>query len=99
MFHLIKGCNMPKWLKVVLYVLLSITLVYVIGLVIYKVLEAIRWLLHAMTEKKIWWVSVCIIFVLSLIFAIILEKTSDIKPFTLLYEWLLSVLNSIKNLF
>ena len=99
MFHLIKGCNMPKWLKVVLYVLLSITLVYVIGLVVYKVLEAIRWLLHAMTEKKIWWVSLCIIFILSLIFAIILEKTSDIKPFTSIYERLLSILDSFKNLF
>lgn len=71
MYKLIREGSMPKFLKVLLYILLTITCVYWIGYFLYKILEFVRICINGITnEKGRWWffllclvilfVSVCI---------------------------------------
>ncbi len=90
MYRLLHNSNIPKWLKILLYIVLTLSLVYLVGLIFYKVLEAIRWLLHNATEKRIWWITLIIALIATIIVLVILEINTDIDPFTNAINFLVS---------
>lgn len=97
MYRFIKNCAMPSWLKVLINILLTITVVYWLGYFIYKILDIFRLFLHTMTEKKIYWVCLCIIFICAVATLFILEFNTDIKPFTTMWNWLYKIFNMTRD--
>lgn len=97
MYKLIRESSMPKWLQIIINVVLTITVVYWLGYMIYKVLDILRLFLHTMTEKKIYWVALGILFTCFLITLFILEFNTDIKPFTLFWEWVCNIFNGARD--
>ena len=97
MYKLIRECEMPSWLKVLINIFLTITVVYWLGYFIYKILNLVRLFLHTMTKKEIYWVSLGIIFICAIITLFILEFNTDIKPFTQMWEWLCSIFNVTRD--
>ena len=89
--------SLPKWLKILLYVLLTLTCVYWIGWLIYKILEVLRLFLHTMTEKKVFWITMGILFICAMTTLCILEFNTDIKPFTTMWEWLSTTFDTTRN--
>lgn len=72
LYKILNASKLPKWLKIMLDVLLTITLVYWFGVMVYKILEATRRLLHWVSEKRNWWtflVSILLVLVGSFIMA------------------------------
>lgn len=92
MYKMIKESNMKKGFKVMLYILLTITIIYWFFYVMYRLLEVLRFILHNMTESSHWWffITLCVIFAIGTL--ILLQTTTNIKPFTALK-------NNIVNLF
>lgn len=97
MYKLIKNSGMKKVFKVVLYILLAITCVCWVIWLLYKLLDLLRMMLHAMTEKSHWWffVSLCIIFAIGTM--VLLETTTEIKPFTSLQCFFIDTFYIVKN--
>lgn len=86
-YKLIKDCGMPKWLKILINILLTLTCVYWIGWFVYKFLDLVRIFLHTMTEKKLFFVSLGIMFICAITTLLILEFRTDVRPFTKMFEW------------
>ena len=62
MYRLVSNSKMPKFLKVLIYILLTITCIYWVGYFTYKILDAIRMFLHYITTKEHWWAFlICLI--------------------------------------
>lgn len=97
MYKLIREGNLPSWLKVLINIALTVTVVYWLGYFIYKILNLVRLFLHTMTKKEIYWVSLGIIFICAIITLFILEFNTDIKPFTQMWEWLCSIFNVTRD--
>lgn len=65
MFRYIHKTKLPKWLKILVYLLLTITIIYWLGVFIIKFLEFTRIIIHWTTEKRNWWTFlVCILLIL-----------------------------------
>lgn len=91
MYKLIRECGMPKWLKVLINILLTLTCIYWIGWFLYKILNVVRLFLHTMTEEKIWWISLGIMLVCAITTLLILQFGTDLKPFTNMWDWLTGI--------
>ena len=99
MYRLIRNSEMKKPLKIILYILLSITCVYWLGFILYKILDLLRIILHNMTEKSHWWFFVIITIIFTLGALILLETTTDIKPFTSLQHFIIDTFYMLKDWF
>ena len=97
MYKFIKQSIMPRWLQILIEILLTLTVVYWLGYIVYKLIDILRILLHSMTEKKIWWVSLTIILGCTIATLLILEFTTDIKPFTQFGNRIVMVYAQIRN--
>ena len=97
MYKFIRQSVMPRWLQILIEVVLTLTVVYWLGYIIYKMIDILRIFLHSMTEKKIWWVSLCIITICAIITLLILEFATDIKPFTHFGAWVVTMYNNVRN--
>lgn len=81
---------MPKWLKVIINTVLTLTVFYWLGYMIYKVLSVIRYMLHTISEKNHWWFFLLCLFGTTLAIMIICELCTQWTPFTNMW-------NDIKN--
>lgn len=97
MYKLIRNCGMPSWLKVLINILLTITVVYWLGYFIYKFLEIFRKFLHTMTKPDVYWIALGIILLAALTTVFILEFCTDIKPFTNLWNWIVSIYDNTRD--
>lgn len=99
MYKMIKNSEMKKGVKIMLYILLTITVVYWFFYVAYRLLDALRFILHNMTEQSHWWffITLCIIFAIGTL--ILLETTTSVKPFTALKNNIVNLFYIIKNWF
>lgn len=89
---------MPRWLKILIDVLIIVTVVYWLGYTIYKILDVLRMFLHAVSEKKIWWVAIVILLGCTITTLCILEFCTDVKPFTMLGNWIVSLYNDARDI-
>ena len=64
MYKLVRESKMPKVLKWLINILLTLTCVYWIGYFIYKILESVRRFVHWTTEKRNWWTFLMCILIL-----------------------------------
>lgn len=97
MYKYLYKTQMPKWLKIIFYILLSITFVYWIIWLIYKGLEYTRRMLHWATEKRNWWtflVSILLVLFGSLIMA---QCVLGLDPIGKATKYLLDIWEKIIN--
>ena len=98
MYKMIRESDkLPNWVKIMLDILLTITLVYLIGFMVYKILDVVRLFLNTMTEKKVYWIALGIVTICSIVTLCILEFATDVKPFTIMGEWFVDMFNSFRT--
>lgn len=97
MYKLIENSSIKNGFKIIIYILLTITCIYWLIYLIYKILDTLRIVLHTMTEKSHWWffISLCIIFAIGTM--VLLETTTEIKPFTSLQRFFIDTFYAVKN--
>lgn len=66
MYRWLHNATMPKFLKVLLYILLTITCIYWILIATYKLLEIIRICIHFISDKRNWWTYVTCLLILGI---------------------------------
>ena len=96
MYKIIRNCNsIPTWLKVLINVLLTVTVVYWLGYFIYKILEFVRFCINGITkEKGRWWFFILCCLILTISICLFM----GFNPFTELWDWLVSTYeNLIQN--
>lgn len=79
--------NFPKWLKVILLILSLITVVYWVGLAIYKILSAIRCVGAFIFEKRNYWTFLCCILILVIGGLLLAQFYFGLDPFGKFVEW------------
>ncbi len=94
---LINNSNMPKFLKILIYILLTLTLVYWIVWFIYKVLDYLRIFLHFVSDKRNWWTFVGCIVILLIGTFLVAQFVLGLNPIGNFLEWLKSIVNAIRN--
>lgn len=64
MYKLLHNSSLPKIIKVLLYILLTLSCIYLIIILLYKLLEILRIIIHFISDKRNWWTFVvCILIV------------------------------------
>lgn len=97
MYRYLHKSNIPKWLKIIFYILLSITLIYWIIWLIYKGLEYTRKFLHWTTEPRNWWtflVSILLVLVGSFLMA---QFVLGLDPIGKLTKYITEIWGNIIN--
>ena len=90
MYRLIWKSKIPRIIKWLLYILLTITIIYWIIIMAYKLLDLMRRFLHFVSDKKNWWTFVCCV-------CILLIGTFIVAQFVLGLDPMGKFINSIKE--
>ena len=91
MYRLIWKSKIPRIIKWLLYILLTITIRYWIIRMGYKLLDLMRRFLHFVSDKKNWWTFVCCV-------CILLIGTFIVAQFVLGLDPMGKFINSIKEM-
>lgn len=97
MYRYLNEKNLPKWLKYLLYVVLTLTLVYWLGILIYKILEAFRKFLHWASEKRNYWTFLFSVFIVLLGSLIMAQCVLGLDPLGKLANYIVEMWENIKN--
>lgn len=78
----------PRWLKFILYLILTITCIYWLGLIIYKLLELLRKCINGITkEKGRWWFFLFCLLLIGVAICITLQYNPLIVFLDLVESW------------
>ena len=91
MYRLIWKSKIPRIIKWLLYILLTITIIYWIIIMAYKLLDLMRRFLHFVSDNKNWWTFVCCV-------CILLIGTFIVAQFVLGLDPVGKFINSIKEM-
>lgn len=97
MYKLLRESNMPKWLKWLLYIVITITCIYWLGIMLYKLLEILRKFLHWCSEKRNWWTFLMCVFIVVIGSLIVAQCFLKLNPFGNFANWIVSKWNSFRN--
>lgn len=97
MYRLINNATIPKALKVLLYILLTLTCIYWISIMTYKILELLRKSLHWCSEKRNWWTFVVCIAILAIGSLLIAQYLLDLDPIGKVVNWVVTNINEFRN--
>lgn len=98
MCRFVYNSNLPKWLKILIYIAITITLVYWLGLLVYEFLEALRKLLHWTSEQRNWWTFLTCIFILGIGSLLIAQFALGLDPFGKIVKWFIDRWNDLRQL-
>ena len=88
---------MPKTLKIILYITITITCIYWLGLLAYKLLELIRFILHLITEKGHWWFVIIVIIGIIIATLFIAQFCFNLNPFGQFGAWIKNHIYNFRN--
>lgn len=88
---------MPKTLKILLYITITITCIYWLGLLTYKLLELIRFILHLITEKGHWWFVIIVVIGIIIATLLIAQFCFNLNPFGQFGDWIKGNINNFRN--
>lgn len=97
MYKLIYNSHIPKWLKALAYILLTLSLVYLIGLTLYKILEAIRKFFHWASDKRNYWTFLVCLLILGVGILLAAQYVFDLDPIGKAIQWGLGKWSEFKN--
>lgn len=90
---------LPKWIRIIVEILLVLTMVYFIMILLYKIWDTIGKIIHFLSDRRNWWtysIAVLIVVVGGLIVA---QMIGEWKPFTELIEWAKGCFQQLIGLF
>ena len=87
----------PRWLKIILLIISIITIVYWIGLMLYKILCAIRVIGAFVFEKRNYWTFLCCILILVLGGLLLAQYYFNLDPFGKIVERTSDLIQSIRD--
>lgn len=107
MYKWVRDSRMPLIMKVIVYVMISVTLVYWLGWIVYKVIELCRKIVHWISKRENFWAIILVSIILVGIYLVREEIKGD-KPITqlieqvknygrILIEYVKAVIESIKG--
>lgn len=88
---------MPNFLKVFLYILLTVTCVYWLCYLLYKFLEILRIILHTISERGHWWFMIFVIIAFAIATLLISQFVFDLDPIGKFVEWIKINFQSFRN--
>ena len=88
--------QLPKWLKILIYVVLTLTLIYWLGLLIYKFLEYLRRFIHWASEKRNWWTFLFSVFLVLVGSFIMAQFVLGLDPWGKFVDWLNSIISLLE---
>lgn len=110
MYSLVHKSKLPSLIKFIIYIILTITIVYWLLYLVYKILDILRALIHLFTDKGHFWFMILFIIALGIGVLFLMEYVIDVgyKPITLGIEWIKeqyefvrgyveNIISSIKN--
>lgn len=97
MYHLINNSKMPKWIKVVFNVVLTLALFYLIGLLIYWIFEGLRLVLHFMTTKGHWWFMLLMLFICGVCILLAGQFYFNLDPFGKIADFFVNTFYNAKE--
>lgn len=95
MYRLINNSKIPRIIKWLLYILLTITMIYWIIMLVYKILELIRRFVHFVSDKRNWWTFVGCVIILLIGTFVVAQFVLELDP---LGKFITSVNNMIDNI-
>ena len=87
LYSLVHTAKMRKLIKILIYILLTLTLVYWIGWLLYKFLELLRKIIHCITEKEHWWFFLSCILLLAIGTFIVAQFVLGLNPYGKIIDW------------
>lgn len=87
--------HLPKWLRIIVIALLSITFIYFTLIMLYKFWSLVGKMLHWISDTRNWWIYSTALMIVFIGFLIISELYGDWKPFSSIGEWVSSWFNKI----
>ncbi len=97
MYRLIWNSKIPKIIKWLLYILLTITIIYWIIIMAYKLLDLMRRFLHFVSDKKNWWTFVCCVGILLIGTFIVAQFVLGLDPFGKFINSIKEMIDNIRN--
>ena len=97
MYRLIWKSKIPRIIKWLLYVLLTITIIYWIIIMTYKLLDLMRRFLHFVSDKKNWWTFVCCVCILLIGTFIVAQFVLGLDPLGKFITSVNETINNIRN--
>ncbi len=97
MYKLLRDSSLPKWLKWLLYIVITITCIYWLGVMLYKLLEALRKFLHWASDKRNWWTFLTCIFILLIGSLLISQFALGLNPFGKFINWIVNQWTEFRN--
>ena len=97
MYRLIWKSKIPRIIKWLLYILLTITIIYWIIIMTYKLLDLMRRFLHFVSDKKNWWTFVCCVCILLIGTFIVAQFVLGLDPFGKFINSIKEMIDNIRN--
>ena len=89
--------KLPKWLKIILLTLSIVTVVYWLGFVIYKILEAVRIIFAYIFEKRNYWTFLICVLILIVGSLLIAQFYFNLDPFGKMANWFIAKWNELRE--
>lgn len=99
MYRLVGNSKLPKFLKVLIYLLLTLTCVYWIGYFTYKILDSIRAFLSYISTKEHWWAFLICVAILLVGTFLIAEFVFNLGWWQTILDWFVGIYKSVENWF
>ena len=97
MYRLINNSKIPRIIKWLLYILLTITIIYWIIIMAYKLLDLMRRFLHFVSDKRNWWTFVCCVGILLIGAFIVAQFVLGLDPMGKFINSIKETIDNIRN--
>lgn len=90
---------LPKWIRIIVEILLVLTVVYFAIILLYKIWDTVGKIIHFLSDRRNWWtysIAVLIVVVGGLIVA---QMIGEWKPFDELVKWCETCVKSLVSRF
>lgn len=97
MYKRLYNSQLPKWLKLILYILITLTLIYLLCITLYKVLEISRVVIHWVSEKRNWWTFLVCILILLIGSFVIAQCVLGLDPLGAIGNYFIEQWHNLRN--
>lgn len=96
MYKIVSNSKLPKFLKILIYILLTLTCIYWIGYFTYKILDFIRIFLNYISSKEHWWAFLICFSILGIGTFLIAEFVFDLGWWENIENWFIGIIKGIE---
>ncbi len=97
MYKLVRESSIPKWLKWLINITLTITCIYWLGYFIYKILESVRRFIHWVSEKRNWWTFLMCLLILGIGILLAAQFYFELDPVGKAIDYIVEQFNNLRD--